>query len=111
MLTDWGLCQIERRAHEVRAAGDGDVLLAYRGSGNAESRRGHSSQALRETLERAGLTGDAYVRPASLAAWAGVQVMCQTGRIDVVARALGVRSLDAAARMIGWDWTTSDFDG
>jgi hypothetical protein len=31
--------------------------------------------------------------------------MQATGRIEAVAAALGVRSLDAAARMIAWDWT------
>jgi hypothetical protein len=41
-------------------------------------------------------------------------VMRTTRRIEAVATALGVRSLDAAARVIGWDWTThapADRDG
>ena len=82
-----------------------DASLTYRGSDNPESRRAHSSQAIRETLRRAGLTADRDVRPASLAAWAGRQVLCSTGRIDAAARALGMRSLDGAARLIGWDWS------
>ena len=38
----------------------------------------------------------------------GAQSSSETGRIEAVARALGMRSLDRAARLIGWDWTTPD---
>jgi hypothetical protein len=110
MLTGWGASQVARH---IRAASkvEPDTALAYGGSGNLESRRSFSSQAIRETLQRAGLTGDPYVRPASLTAWAGVSVMHTTRRIEAVAAALGVRSLDAAARAIGWDWTTNPIPG
>jgi site-specific recombinase XerC len=109
-LTEWGASQVARH---IRAGGnvESDMALAYGGSGNLESRRSFSSQAIRETLQRAGLTGDRYVRPASLTAWAGVVVMRTTRRIEAVASALGVRSLDAAARVIGWDWTTIPIPG
>ncbi len=33
-----------------------------------------------------------------------------TGRIDLAAKALGVRSLDRAAGIVGWDWR-NDTDG
>lgn len=105
-LTPWGVAQLKRHLREHTTADD--ASLTYRGSVNPESRRAHSSQALRETLQRAGLTPDPYVRPASLAAWSGRRVLCATGRIDAAARALGMRSLDGAARFIGWDWTTGD---
>jgi hypothetical protein len=59
----------------------------------------------------ADLTNDPYVRPTSLTAWVGVGVMRTTRRIEAVAMALGVRSLDAAARIIGWDWTTDTRPG
>lgn len=112
-LTGWGASQVARH---VRSLGDisGDTALAYGGSGNLESRRSFSCKAIRETLQRADLTRDRYVRPASLTAWVGVGVMRTTRRIEAVAAALGVRSLDAAARVIGWDWTTNrpvDRDG
>jgi integrase len=105
-LSPWGVAQLERYLRENPPSND--ASLTYRGSGNPESRRAHSSQALRETLRRVGLTTDPYVRPASLAGWAGRQVLCATGRIDAAARALGMRSLDGAARFIGWDWTSDD---
>jgi site-specific recombinase XerC len=111
-LTDWGATQVARH---LRSLGNVDVAttVAYAGSGNGESRRSFSCQAIRETLQRAGLTGDRQVRPASLTGWAGVQVMRETGHIEAVAVALGVRSLDAAARTIAWDWTqpTGNDDG
>jgi integrase len=109
-LTEWGTAQIARH---IRGLGEveRDTVLGYGGSGNLESRRSFSCQAIRETLQRAGLTGDPYVRPASLTAWAGVCVMRTTRRIEAVATALGVRSLDAAARLIEWDWTTNPIPG
>jgi integrase/recombinase XerC len=106
-LTTWGTRQLERHLRE-HAPANHHTSLTHEGSVNAESRRAHSSQAIRETLQRAGLTNDPYVRPASLAAWAGRRVLCSTGRIDAAARALGMRSLDGAARFIGWDWTNGD---
>lgn len=111
-LTDWGAGQVARH---LRSLGNVEAAtaVAYAGSGNVESRRSFSAQAIRETLQRAGLTGDRYLRPASLTGWVGVGVMRETRRIEAVALALGVRSLDAAARMIGWDWTetVADSDG
>jgi hypothetical protein len=105
VLTEWGAGQVARHVRGLGSGIGGATPLAYAGCGNVESRRSFSSQAIRETLQRAGLTADPYVRPASLAAWAGVCVMRETRRIEAVAAALGVRSLDTAARMIGWDWT------
>jgi site-specific recombinase XerC len=106
-LTEWGALQLQRRVRALGKHVENETAIAHAGSGNPESRRSSSSQALRETLQRAGLTRDPRVRPASLAAWAGVRLMHQTSRIEVVARALGVRSLDAAVRIIDWDWATA----
>jgi integrase/recombinase XerC len=106
-LTEWGVVQVARHIRSLARNVSSDTTVAYAGSGNVESRRSFSCQAIRETLERAGLTEEPSVRPASLTGWAGVQVMRETGRIEAVALALGVRSLDAAARMIRWDWTTN----
>jgi integrase/recombinase XerC len=106
-LTEWGAGQVARQLDRY-AGHDEDWLLAYPGSGNQESRRSHSAQTIRETLQRAGLFDDPQVRPGSLAAWAGVRVLQTTGRIDAVARTLGMRSLDGAARAINWDWATAE---
>jgi integrase len=107
LLTKWGIAQLKRHLREHPPAND-EASLTYRGADKAESRRAHSSQTIRETLQRAGLTTDPYVRPASLAGWAGHRVLCATGRIDAAARTLGMRSLDSAARLLDWDWNNDD---
>ena len=104
VLTQWGITQLTRRLRELGGAVPPDALVAYRGSGNPETRQSLSSQALRETQARAGLSTEPDIGPGSLAAWAGSRVMHETGRIEAVALALGVRSLDRAALIIGWDW-------
>ena len=109
-LSDWGGVQLERRAHELRPSADPATLLVYGGDGSAESRQASSCQAIGETLRRAGLGTEPDVRPVSVAAWAGAGVLADTGRIEAVARALGCRSLDAAARLIGFDWRALDGD-
>ena len=107
-LSDWGRVQLERRVRELGAATDSTSLLVYRGNGSAESRQASSCQAIAETLRRAGLAGEPDVRPVSVAAWAGARVLADTGRIDAAARALGCRSLDGAARLVGFDWHTAE---
>ncbi len=104
-LSQWAITQLERRARML----DGpDVPLVYSANGSAESAQASSCQAISDTLARAGLTREPDVRPISVTAWAGRQLLEQTGHIDHVARLLGVRSLDRAARIIGWDWTAAD---
>jgi integrase/recombinase XerC len=104
VLSSWGVVQLDRRVRELGRQVHRHAPIAHIGTGNPESRVSFSAQALRETLTRAGLARVPGIHPASLAGWSGVQVFKATGRIDVVANALGVRSLDAAARVIGWEW-------
>ena len=102
-LSDWGVATLERR---LRALPDSAVAvpLVYSGHGSAESRQVSSCTAIADTLRRAGLADQPDVRPVSVAAWAGRRVLDETGRIEAAAAALGLRSLDAAARLVGWDW-------
>jgi len=103
-LTLWSLKQIERRLGYLGRRADGDTPLVYRGKGSPESQQASSSIAISETLVAAGLGDEPDVRPASVAAWSGVQIFKETGRIEEVAKRLGIRSLDRAARFIGWGW-------
>jgi integrase/recombinase XerC len=102
-LTGWGAIQIARHLRDHPSTSR-SATLSETATRNAESRRAHSSQAIRQAIRRAGMLEDEMVRPASLAAWAGRQVLDSTGRIDLAARALGMRSLDGAARLLAWDW-------
>lgn len=102
-LTAWGAVQVRRRLLTIPSSGD--QPLVYSAGGSAKSRQAASCIAVSMTLVRAGLGDDPGIRPVSVAAWAGRKVMERTGRLEDVATALGMRSLDRAARLIGHDWS------
>jgi integrase len=104
-LSPWAAAQISRR---LAAIGDAVGPIAYDGKGSAASRQASTCVTLRRILNRAGLAGDPSVRPASIRAWLGRQVLSESGAIDEVARRLGLRSLDQAAALVGWDWRGQD---
>jgi integrase/recombinase XerC len=60
--------------------------------------------ALSDLIRRIGLGADPRVKPASLTAYAAVRIFDSTGKIEDVARGLGLRSLDRAADLVGYDW-------
>ena len=78
--------------------------------GSDYHRQAAACVAIRDTLRRAGLADEPDIGPLSVVGWAGRQLFVETGRIDAVARRLGIRSLDRAATLIGWDWQT-DLEG
>ena len=104
VLDEWGTRQLARHVRDLGRDPDPETLLTYYGSGSAHSQQASSCQAIGETLRRAGLGHEVDVRPISVVGWAGARVFADTGRVEVAARALGVRSLDRAARLIGLDW-------
>lgn len=101
-LTEWGASQLTRRIamhqHEPSAP------LLYDGSASSASAQASVSGAVGDILRRAGLGDEPDVRPRSVTAWAGRRVFDETHRIEDVATSLGLRSLDRAAALIGWDW-------
>jgi integrase/recombinase XerC len=102
-LTDWGLVQVAR--HLTRLKRDStEVPLLCSNSKSRTSARASAYDAIRTTIERAGLGQEPDVRPNSLVAWRGAAALAEGSSIDEVARLLGIRSLDAAAAFIGWDW-------
>ncbi len=103
-LTDWGQIQLQRRI-DAMGPGDANRRLVYTGRGDPFSAQASSCTAIARILTLAGLGNEHDVRPASVAAWAGQQVLQSTGRLELVALALGARSLDRAAGIIGYDWT------
>lgn len=107
-VSAWGQLQLERRLRELGQPADRSTLLVCGGNGSMESRQASSCQAIGETLRRAGLATEPDIRPVSVAAWAGTRVLTDTGRIEEAARVLGCRSLDAAARLIGFDWRATE---
>lgn len=100
-LTPWGVEQVAARIEALRH-GD-DRRLVYNGKRGTDARGGWCN-AITEVLRLAGLSDEAGLGPASLAAWAGRREFDRTGKIEDAARTLGMRSLDNAAGTIGWDW-------
>lgn len=99
-LTSWGVAALGRRLNSVT----NDQAVAFTGTSQAAG-QASTCRAISSVLVRAGLAGQPGVRPASVAGWAGRCVFDRTGRIEDAARAMGVRSLDRAARLIGLDWS------
>ncbi|HEX7168601.1 MAG TPA: hypothetical protein VF230_16590 [Acidimicrobiales bacterium] len=97
-LRGWALDQLVRRAEEV-----GTGRLVFDGAAGVAGRLSITA-VLRRVLERAGLTRDPLVVTDSVVAAAGRAAYEATGRIDNVARLLGLNSLDRAAHLIALDW-------
>ena len=100
-LTPWGAKVLRARVEELGTGLDTPLVV---GRGTRGASAGASlSQATAKILRRAGIAGDG-VAPDSIRAWSAVQVWRSTGQVEAVARWLGSRSLDAAARTIGYAW-------
>src|SRR5438128_8843241 len=110
-LSDWGATQLARRIGSLKNVAVEDPAVAYEGRGSEESAQASSCIAIAETLMRAGIGREPDVRPGSVVAWAGRRVFEETASIEEVARRLGIRSLDRAARFIGWGWAAEPADG
>jgi integrase/recombinase XerC len=101
-LNDWGCVQLERRFATIDDRPEQPVV--YEGAEGSATGQISACIAVRDVLIRAGLGKERGVRPASLAGWAGNRILQETGRIDEVARRLGMASLDRTARFINWSW-------
>lgn len=106
-LSDWGLAQVRRRLDTIPTETAAQPLV-YEGSGSAQSRQASACAAISQVMRWAGLGNEADLRPASVAAWIGAQLLCDGHPIDDVARRLGRRSLDRTAALIGWNWRDAD---
>jgi len=101
-LTEWGVQRIEARLEAIGDAPDRPLVTDALASRN--SAQVSATTAISEILQAAGLSQEPGIVPSSLPAWAGRKVMEDTERIDLAAAALGVRSLDQALDIIGWEW-------
>jgi integrase/recombinase XerC len=107
-LTAWGHWVI---AEHLISRSDLDEPLVYAGETARLGGLVSANSAISQVLHRAGLGGEPDIRPSSVVAWAGTKVLERTGRIERVAGALGLTSLDSAASFIDWDWTSSHEGG
>ena len=98
-LTEWGASQLARRSR------DSTGPLTYRGGAAGNAAQASISVALRRMFTAAGFGQEIDLRLGSVRAVAGRRAFDTSGRIEDAARVLGCRSLDTAARLIGWEWT------
>lgn len=97
-LSPWGVTHLRRMV----GASEDWVLVGARASVH-DARRTRATELARNVMRRAGVTGPG-VGARSLTAWAGQQVLEETGDIRAVARRLGFSSLDVTADLIGDRW-------
>lgn len=104
-LSEWGLSQVRRYVERLDC--DPNTPLVC-GSADAALAQSSAVGMISKTLTYAGLADAPGVRPSSVAAWAGRRIFRETGRIDLAAKGLGMRSLDRTAVFIAWDWSSAD---
>ena len=109
-LTAWG--RDELAAWTDLQGFEPSKRIVFRGSTTGQSGSASISADLSDTLKRAGLSQDPTVKPGSIAAWIAQTIYSNTSKstdhtpqaIEDVAYALGVKSLDQIADIIGLDW-------
>ncbi|MDQ3661633.1 MAG: hypothetical protein M3454_11365 [Actinomycetota bacterium] len=102
-MTEWGYKQLARHVERLKRKGP-DALLVYDGARGDKVAQISSCIAITDVLRMTGLAKEPDVRPHSVVAWAGGRVLSETSHIEAVAKAVGARSLDRAASLIGWEW-------
>jgi site-specific recombinase XerD len=104
-LTEWGAKQLERRLQAFSRQGIQDGRVLARDASTTLSAANSAQFVITRALARSGLGEDATVRPASVSAWRGAHEFFEHhATLDQVAKLLGVRTLDSAASMIGYEW-------
>lgn len=105
-LSPWAHAQLRLRIQSLRAdSADDDTLLAYGGDEGEDSETPgvSAARAAHQLLVLAELVGEPGVRPGSIPAALGKRVWDTHRGIGLVARVLGLRSINAAAAAIGVD--------
>jgi len=95
---------VTRQQRSPQAAPDARLAVSSAPAPD-EQLQARACVALADLIRRIGLGADPRVKPASLTAYAAVRIFDSTGKIENVARGLGLRSLDRAADLVGYDWT------
>jgi hypothetical protein len=99
-LTTWGAFALESRLQELA----GDEYLVVSSMSKPSLSNGAVSNAFRQITLNAGL-GHRDLRLDSVRAWRAREVFAKSNHIEVVAKFLGLRTLDGAAEFIGFDWS------
>ena len=73
---------------------------------NPRRRAAATSMTVGKIIERAGLKVNGVTRVASITEYVARRVFLATGKVEAVAARLGLRKLDDAAHLCGYDWQT-----
>lgn len=101
-LSSWAVTHLRRLDGASQ-----DWVLVGSTSSSGNGRRTRATELVRNVMARARVWGAPGVSARSVTAWAGRQVLDQTGSIEAAARRLGYGSLDASATLIGHRWDES----
>lgn len=102
---EWEYQVLEHRYKMLLDLGDPtDLGFIVRRNGSDASRQAGAAMALSKILSVAGYGNDEGLKPGSFQSWAGVTVFDQTADVIEVAKLMGSKSLDSAARAIDLDW-------
>lgn len=75
-------------------------------SSQLQRRQSAAANLVDKAIKRAGLKQNGRIRMASITEYLALRVFQETGRVEAVALRLGMRSLDRAAHVVGYDWRT-----
>lgn len=113
-LDDWSVDALARRVAELAeslpadALPDSPVVYVSRkgdaGTDKGTSRQSAAAVTLGRVFELAGLADVPGIRPTSFTEHAAVRIWKETGRLEAVAAALGIRGLDTTAELLRLDW-------
>ena len=103
-MTEWAAAQVERRLRHLGQGATPEVGLVPWRPKSLQRPSNAGTMAVIGVLQSAGVHDQEGVRPNSVVAWAGARLLRSGAPIQDVARALGCRSLDRTAEMIGHDW-------
>ncbi len=109
-LSDWGSRVIAYEVRRRRSVGIADAApLTYSGSlPDSTSPQAATCVSIQKIMRRAGLDREPDLHPRSIIYWSGRNAfdLAPTDKVEAAARAMGISSLDTAARRIDYSWDT-----
>lgn len=108
----WAHEALRTRIEALRCSTDPATLdscrIAYDGvSKEANKRSAATAMTLMKLMQTARVHTPGKTRAESIREWLAARIFDKTGRVEAVAARLGMRSLDAAAHIVGYDWVAA----